>query len=72
MLCGKEEKKKMGNTYDVSKQKGSSRWYAHLTETPRVPASRLADKKTALHDAADLMGLSYKEYMDWRRKKGCA
>lgn len=61
----------MDNTYDVSKQKGSSLWYAHLTETPKVPVSRLADKKTALHDAAGLMGLSYKEYMDWRRKKGC-
>lgn len=57
----------MNSTYDVSKQKGSSRWYAHLTETPKVPASPLADKKTALH-----MGMPYKEYMNWRRKKGCA
>lgn len=62
----------MNSTYDVSKQKGSSRWYAHLTETPKVPASPLADKKTALHDADDLMGMPYKEYMNWRRKKGCA
>lgn len=62
----------MNNTYDVSKQRGSSRWYAHLTETPKVPASRMADKRTALHDAAGLMGMSYKDYMDWRRKKGCA
>lgn len=62
----------MNNTYDVSKQKGSSRWYAHLTETPKVPASRLTDKKTALHYAAELMGMPYKDYMDWRRKKGCA
>ena len=62
----------MNSTYDVSKQKGRSRWYAHLTETPKAPASPLADKKTALHDAADLMGMPYKEYMNWRRKKGCA
>ncbi len=61
----------MIDTYDVSKQKGSSRWYAHLTETPKIPASSLSDKKTALHDAAALMGMAYKEYMDWRRKKGC-
>lgn len=35
----------MSITYDVSKQKGSSRWYAHATETPKVPASPLSDKK---------------------------
>ena len=62
----------MSITYDVSKQKGSSRWYAHATETPKVPASPLSDKKTALHNAAELMGLSYKDYMNLRRKKGCA
>ncbi len=56
------------NTYDISKQKGSSRWYAHLVETPKIPASRLTDKKTALHDAAALMGISYKEYMNLRRR----
>ena len=55
--------------YDVSKQKGSSRWYPHKVESPKVAAGPLADKKTALHAAADLMGVSYKEYMDMRRKK---
>lgn len=28
----------MSITYDVSKQKGSSRWYPHKIETPKVPA----------------------------------
>ena len=55
-------------TYDVSKQKGSSRWYPHKVESPKVAAGPLADKKTALHAAADLMGVGYKEYMDMRRK----
>ena len=50
-------------TYDVSKQKGSSRWYPHKVESPKVTAGPLADKKTALHAAADLRGVSYKEYI---------
>lgn len=58
----------MSITYDVSKQKGSSRWYPHKIETPKVPAGPLGDKKQALH-AAELMGVSYPEYME---KKGCA
>lgn len=58
--------------YDVSKQKGSSRWYPHKIETPKVPAGPLGDKKQALHAAAELMGVSYPEYMELRRKKGCA
>lgn len=57
-------------TYDVSKQKGSNRYYAHKVETPKVPVpGSLGDKKEALHAAAECMGLSYKEYMDLRRKK---
>ena len=43
----------MSITYDVSKQKGSSRWYPHKIETPKVPAGPLGDKKQALHAAAD-------------------
>ena len=50
----------MSITYDVSKQKGSSRWYPHKIETPKVPAGPLGDK------------VSYPEYMELRRKKGCA
>lgn len=62
----------MAITYDVSKQKGSSRWYPHKVETPKIPAGPMTDKKQALHTAADLMGVGYKEYMEMRRKAGCA
>lgn len=48
----------MSITYDVSKQKGSSRWYPHKIETPKVPAGPLGDKKQALHAAAELMGVT--------------
>ena len=57
-------------TYDVSKQNGSNRYYAHKVETPKVPVpGSLGSKKEALHAAAECMGLRYKEYMDLRRKK---
>ncbi len=59
-------------TYDVSKQRGSSRWYPHKTESPKVPAGPMGSKKDALHAAADLMGVDYDEYMKMRRKKVCA
>lgn len=59
-------------TYDVSKQRGSSRWYPHKIESPKVPAGPLGSKKDALHVAANLMGVDYDEYMKMRRKKGCA
>ena len=36
----------MSITYDVSKQKGSSRWYPHKIETPKVPAGPLGE----MHD----------------------
>ncbi len=58
-------------TYDVAKQKGSSRWYPCRVETPKVPAGPMSDKKQALHAAADLMGVEYKEYMELRRKAKC-
>ena len=61
----------MNITYDVSKQRGSSRWYPHKVESPKVPAGPLGSKKEALHAAADLMGVNYDEYMKMRRKKGC-
>ena len=46
-------------TYDVSKQKGSSRWYPHKVESPKVAAGPLADKKTALHAADDPASVSF-------------
>lgn len=58
-------------TYTVSKEKGSSRWYAHKVGFPNIPAmSERGTKKNALHIAADSMGLPYKEYMEIRRKDG--
>lgn len=58
-------------TYDVAKEKGSSRYFAHAVETPHIPViGSLGDKKHALHVAADCMGISYKEYMKLRRKAG--
>lgn len=56
-------------TYDVSKQRGSSRWYPHKIESPKVPAGPLGSKKDALHAAAALQGVGYDEYMKMRRKK---
>lgn len=64
-----KEEQNVNITYDVSKQKGSSRWYPHKVESPKVAAGPLGDKRQALHAAADLMGVSYKDYMDMRRKK---
>lgn len=58
-------------TYDVSKQKGSSRWYAYQLEGPKIPiAGTFGDKKDALHAAAELCGLSYRDYIALRRKVG--
>lgn len=59
----------MSITYDISKQRGTQRWYAHRVETPKIPESPLCDKKGALHAAADLMSITYKEYMELRRRK---
>ena len=53
-----KEEQNVNITYDVSKQKGSSRWYPHKVESPKVAAGPLGD-----------MGVSYKDYMDMRRKK---
>lgn len=59
-------------TYDVSKEKGSNRWYAHQVGFPYIPVfserGTFGTKKNALHIAADCMGLPYKEYMQLRKK----
>lgn len=61
-------------TYTVSKEKGSNRWYAHKVGFPNIPVmserGTFGTKKNALHIAADSMALSYKEYMELRRKVG--
>lgn len=59
-------------TYDVSKAKGSDKWYAHKVGFPYIPVmserGTFGTKKNALHVAADSMGLPYKEYIQLRRK----
>lgn len=60
--------------YTVSKEKGGQ-WYAHMVGYPYIPCmidgcSTYGSKKNALHNAAIMMGLPYKEYMALRRKEG--
>ena len=54
--------------------KRQNQWYAHKVVFPYIPVmserGTFVDKKTALHIAADSMGLPYKEYMQLRRKAG--
>lgn len=58
-------------TFDVAKEKGSNRYYAYDVEQPNIPVSgskaTYGTKKDALHNAAENMGVSYKEYMKLRR-----
>lgn len=60
-------------SYTVSKLKGQNKWYAHMIGYSYIPVmserGTFVDKKTALHIAADCMGLPYKEYMTLRRKE---
>ena len=60
--------------YTVSKEKGGL-WYAHRVGFTHIPCmiserNTFGDKKNALHNAAMMMGLPYKEYMALRRKCG--
>lgn len=61
-------------TYTVSKEKDSNRWYAHQVGFPNCPVmserGTFGTKKNALHIAADMEGLDYREYMKLRRKGG--
>lgn len=54
--------------YTVSKEKGGM-WYCHKEGFPNVPVvgSFSKNKKDALHVAADMCGLPYKEYMKLRK-----
>lgn len=59
-------------TYTVSKEKGGQ-WYAHQVGFPNIPCMigerhTFGTKKYALHNAAIMQGLPYKEYMQLRRK----
>lgn len=48
--------------YTVSKEKGGQ-WYCHQVGFPYVPVfGSFGDKKKALHVAAEMCGLPYKEF----------
>lgn len=56
--------------YTVSKERGSSKWYAHPVGQPYPHVLGSAgDKKKALHAAAEMEGVSYRKYMSMRRKE---
>lgn len=56
--------------YTVSKEKGSSRYYVHRVGDPKNPIpGTYAPKKRALHTAADMNGMDFKEYMKARKEE---
>lgn len=59
-------------TYTVSKDEKSGLWYAHQKGYPWIPifGSFYKTKKRALQVAADWMGLTYEQYMEFRKRKG--
>ncbi len=67
----KEEAAKMVLEYTVSKEKGSSQYYVCLIGEENTPLSRrYTTKKKALHKAAEMQGIEYKQYMRIRRRDG--
>lgn len=67
----KEEAAKMVLEYTVSKEKGSSQYYVCLVGEENTPLSRrCTTKKKALHKAAEMQGIEYKQYMRIRRRDG--
>ena len=60
----------MRKGYVVSKTKDGEYWYAHRVGYPNIPIfGSFTKKKTeALHTCADWMALTYKEYMEARKK----
>lgn len=58
--------------YTVSKEPNSGLWYAHMSGFPNIPVmsarGTFGTKKRALQTAADSMGLTYKEYMEIRKR----
>lgn len=67
----KEEAAKMVLEYTVSKEKGSSQYYVCRVGDEKTPLSRrYTTKKKALHKAAEMQGIEYKNYMRIRRRDG--
>lgn len=57
-------------TYTVSKEKGSSRWFCHQVGSKIPVPGSYGDKKKALHIAAEMNGLPFKQYLKERKKEG--
>ena len=67
----KEEAAKMVLEYTVSKEKGGSQYYVCRVGEEKIPLTcRYTTKKKALHKAAEMQGLEYKQYMRIRRRDG--
>ena len=67
----RERAKKMVLKYTISKEKGSNRYYVHaVNEKAPIPGTTGMNKKQALHKAAELNGIDYKDYMRVRRRDG--
>lgn len=62
--------KKMVLKYTIAKERGSSRYYVHEVGNPSPIPNTYGTKKQALHKAAKLNDLGYKDYMKVRRKEG--
>ena len=62
--------KKMVLKYTISKEKGSHRYYVHSVDDPTPIPNTYGNKKQALHKAARLNDLDYKDYMRVRRRDG--
>lgn len=69
----KELERKIKNMvlkYTIAKEKGSSRYYVHKVDNPSPIPDTYGTKKQALHIAAKLNELPYRDYMKVRRKAG--
>ena len=67
----REEASKMVLEYTVSKEKGSRQYYVCRVGEEKIPLTRrYTTKKKALHKAAEMQGLEYKQYMRIRRRDG--
>lgn len=61
-------------TYTVSMEK-DGQWYAHKVGFQGIPCmidgrATFGNRENALHNAAMMMGLPFKEYMALRRQEG--
>lgn len=62
--------KKMVLKYSIAKEKGSNKYYVFAIEDKQPIPGTLSNKKRALHKAAELNDLDYKDYMRVRRREG--